>query len=73
MLAADPGFGVRTNGFGFIVTWSKGQAVVVEACTHVSSPDWSPLQTNTLDSGSLYFNDPEWRDYPGRFYRVRSQ
>jgi hypothetical protein len=73
VLTADPSFGVRTNQFGFIITWAKGQAIVVEACTHVSNPDWSPLQTNTLDSSSLYFTDPLWMNYPGRFYRVRSQ
>jgi hypothetical protein len=30
------------------------------------------LQTNTLAGGSFYFSDPEWTNYPSRFYRVRS-
>ena len=31
-----------------------------------------PLQTNTLSSDSLYFSDPQWTNYPARFYRLRS-
>ncbi len=68
----DPSFGVRTNQFGFNITWANGQVVVVEACTNLANPIWSPLQTNTLSSDSLYFSDPQWTNYLGRFYRVRS-
>ena len=45
-------------------------AVVVE-----SSPDlvhWLPIQTNTLTSSQMYFSDPQWTNYPARFYRLRS-
>jgi len=65
-------FGVRTNQFGFTVTWASGLVIVVEACTNLAIPDWSPLQTNTLSSDSLYFSDPQWTNYPARFYRFRS-
>jgi hypothetical protein len=30
------------------------------------------VQTNTLTGGSAYFSDPQWMNYPGRFYRIRS-
>jgi YD repeat-containing protein len=65
-------FGVRTNRFGFNISWASGMVVVVEACTNLANPIWSPLQTNTLISGTSYFIDPQWTNYPGRFYRLRS-
>ena len=48
----DASFGVRTNQFGFNITWASGQTVVVEACTNLANPVWQPVQTNTLTSGS---------------------
>ena len=65
-------FGVRSNQFGFNIAWASGQVVVVEACEDLANPIWSPLQTNTLISDTLYFSDPQWADYPYRFYRLRS-
>jgi hypothetical protein len=72
MKTTDTSFGVRTNQFGFNVNWASGMTVVVEACASLSDPSWSPLQTNFLTSDSVYFNDPDWTNYPGRFYRLRS-
>jgi hypothetical protein len=69
---SDGIFGVRTNQFGFNITWAKGMVVVVEACTDLANPVWSPLQTNTLSGDSLFFNDLQWTNYPARFYRLRS-
>ena len=68
----DASFGVRTNQFGFNITWASDMVVVVEVCTNPANPTWSPLQTNALSSDSLYFSDPQWTNYPGRFYRLRS-
>lgn len=65
-------FGVRTNRFGFNITWACDQVVVVEASTTASNPTWSSVATNTLTGGSSYFSDPLWADYPARFYRIRS-
>jgi hypothetical protein len=61
-------FGVQTNCFGFNITGNSGLAVVVEACTNLANPIWSPLQTNSLSGGSRYFSDPQWRNCPARFY-----
>jgi hypothetical protein len=63
---------VQTNGFGFIISWATNISVVVEACTNLANPTWSPLATNTLSGGSAYFSDPQWTNYPARFYRLRS-
>jgi hypothetical protein len=30
------------------------------------------VQTNTLTGGAAYFSDPQWTDYPVRFYRIGS-
>ena len=69
---SDASFGVRTNRFGFNITGSSGLVIVVEACTNLAGPIWSAVGTNTLTGGSSYFSDPQWADYPGRFYRLRS-
>ena len=68
---SDASFGVRTNRFGFNINWASGQTVVVEACTNLTNPIWSPVGTNTLTSDSAYFSDPQWTNYPARFYRLR--
>jgi len=61
-------FGVRSNQFGFNITGTTNFTVVVEACTNLASPVWTPLQTVTLTNGSFYFTDPQWTNYPSRFY-----
>jgi hypothetical protein len=71
ILNNNPGFGVQTNGFGFIISWATNVPVVVEACS-LADPTWVPLQTNTLTGGSCYFSDCQWTNYPVRCYRLRS-
>jgi hypothetical protein len=72
MPTRDASFGVGANGFGFTLTVTNNLVIVIEACTNLTNPVWCPLQTNTLSGESLYFNDPQWTNYPGRFYRLRS-
>ena len=48
MQAVDLSFGVRTNQFGFNILWATGQSIVVEACTNLATPVWSPLQNQAL-------------------------
>jgi hypothetical protein len=72
ILTTAPGFGVRTNGFGFVVSWATNASVVVEACTDLAHPNWSPVATNALSDGWSKFSDLEWTNHPGRFYRIRS-
>jgi uncharacterized repeat protein (TIGR03803 family) len=72
ILAGDGNFGVQSDGFGFNMTGVSNQAAVVEACTDLLLADWLPIQTNTLNGGSIYFNDPGWTNYSGRLYRLHS-
>jgi hypothetical protein len=72
ILNFESNFGVQTNGFGFTVSWATNVSIVVQACTNLSNPNWQPVLTNTLVSGSAYFRDPQWTKYPSRFYRLRS-
>ena len=64
-------FGVLTNQFGFNITGTSNLVIVVEACTNLAGPTWSPVGTNTLTGGSSYFSDPLWTNYLSRFYRLR--
>ena len=69
----DTRFGVRTNHFGFTITWARDKVVVVEACTDLADPVWSPVSTHTLTGGTATFTDPDWAQNPARFYRVRGE
>jgi hypothetical protein len=71
MQTGNANFGVRTHQFGFSITGTSNLLVVVEASTDLADPTWYPLTTNTLTSGSAYFSDPQWTNYPARFYRLR--
>ena len=64
---------VQTNQFCFRVTGNLGAITVVEVCTNILNPVWSPIQTNTLTSGSWAFSDSSWTNNPIRLYRVRTQ
>jgi hypothetical protein len=65
-------FGVGSNGFGFNITGTPYIPIVVEASTSVTGPVWVPQLSCTLTNGSVYFADPQWSNYPARFYRIRS-
>ena len=67
----QPGsFAVRSNQFGFNITGTSNLVIVIEATTSLANPTWSSIQTNTLNGNPLYFTDPQWTNYPRRFYRV---
>jgi len=67
------GLGVRTNRFGFDITGSSNVTIVVEACTNLAKPDWRSVQTNVLYDGVAHFGDAQWTNYPGRYYRFRTE
>jgi hypothetical protein len=66
------GFGVGTNGLGFTITGTANIPIAIEACTTLATAVWLPLESCTVTNGSIYFSDPQWTNYPGRFYRLRS-
>jgi hypothetical protein len=70
-LAGDSHFGVCTNQFGFRITGASGIGVVVETAATLANPVWIPVQTNILIGGTADFSDPQWANYPSRFYRFR--
>jgi hypothetical protein len=73
-LILNTGFSLamQTNQFGFTISWATNIPVVVEASTNLAGAVWMPVATNTLVDGTNYFSDPQWTNYPGRFYRLRS-
>jgi hypothetical protein len=69
---SDASFGVVSNRFGFNVNWVSGRTVIVETATNLINPTWLPLQTNHLTGGPVYFHDPQWDSFKGRYYRIRA-
>jgi hypothetical protein len=65
----DGNFGFRANQFGFSLSGSAEQVLVIEGSTNLVN--WLPLQTNTLGSNPLYFSDPGSSGMSYRFYRAR--
>jgi hypothetical protein len=72
ILTHSAGFGVQPGGFGFTISWATNVSVVVQAATNLANPVWIPVSTNTLTGGTNYFSDPQWTNYPARFYRITS-
>ncbi len=66
---------VRGNQFGFTVSCASYygvQGVSITACTNLANPYWESLLSVTVGNGSFEFTDPDWTNYPSRFYRVWS-
>jgi hypothetical protein len=72
ILTSDGSFGVRQSEFGFNVAGTPDIPLVIEASNNLSARSWVALQTCTLTNGLFHFDDPNWTNYPGRFYRIRS-
>jgi hypothetical protein len=70
---SDGSFGVRNNQFGFNITGTTNIPIVVEACTNLACPAWTPLTNLTLTNGCFYFSEPGQSGCVGRYYRIGSQ
>lgn len=68
----DGGFGALTNGFGFNITGTPNIPIVVDAVTDLTQTMWTPLFNGVVTNGEVYFSDPQWTNYPIRFYRIRA-
>ncbi len=66
--AGGASFGVQNNQFGFDITNTANLTVVVEACTNLAGPVWTPLQTVTLTNGLFHFSEPLQTYSSGRYY-----
>jgi hypothetical protein len=69
--ARDGSFGFQANQFSFNIAWASGWNVEVDACTDLAQAAWSPVAYSTFTNGLSYFSDPQWTNYPSRFYRLR--
>ena len=69
----DGSMGVQAGKYGFNVDWAEGLTVVIEGATNLHAPVWIPLATNTFSGETYDFRDPEWTNYPGRYYRIRCE
>jgi hypothetical protein len=65
-------FGINSNNqFGFTITngSTTNIPVAVEACTNLARPIWIPV-TNVTLTNTFYFTDPQWANYPARYYGI---
>jgi sugar lactone lactonase YvrE len=71
IVTSDLCFGFVTNQFGFHLSGAFGQTIVVDGSADLVN--WTPLCTNTVGAGAVYFCDPGWTNFGWRFYRARLQ
>ncbi|MEI6783873.1 MAG: immunoglobulin domain-containing protein, partial [Verrucomicrobiota bacterium] len=69
IINGDASIGFRSNLFGFNLSGSVGQTIVVDGSTDLV--DWIPLFTNTVSISPFYFSDPASTNFPWRYYRGR--
>jgi hypothetical protein len=87
MLIALPGavqaqFVWTTNSGAITITGYSGTDDVVTISGTINGFPVTRIGTNAfyrasltsvaIPNGSFFFSDPQWRTYPGRFYRLRS-
>ncbi|HZM06378.1 MAG TPA: leucine-rich repeat domain-containing protein, partial [Candidatus Saccharimonadales bacterium] len=60
------------NQFGFNITGTANIPIVLEVCTNLTSPIWSPLKNITLVNGSFFYSEPVQTNIPDRYYRISS-
>jgi hypothetical protein len=64
----DRSLGFASNHFGFNITGTAGQSIIVEASPDLAN--WIPVATNLLSTAPLYFSDQTPKSGQ-RFYRAR--
>ncbi|HMP81615.1 MAG TPA: DUF4082 domain-containing protein [Verrucomicrobiota bacterium] len=58
--------------FGFTVTGPEEQVFIIEKCTNLSAPVWTPIATNVISGGTFDFSDLRRDDTPNCYYRIRT-
>jgi len=66
----DGHFGVIANQFGFDINGTVNIPIVVEASTNLPGSNWIPVESCSLTNGLIRFSDPQWSNYPARFYQI---
>jgi hypothetical protein len=64
---------VRSNRFNFTVSWATNASVIVQRCTNLFNPVWTPVVTNALSNGVYNFSDPVLPITPNCYFRVQSK
>lgn len=59
-----------TNRFGFDIIGTAKIPIVVEASTNLAGTNWTPVETCSLTNDLIRFSDPQWSNYPARFYQI---
>jgi hypothetical protein len=67
---SDGSFSVRNGQFGFNITSIPIIPIVVEACSNLANPVWTPLRALWLGNVPFYFNEPFRAENSGRYYRI---
>lgn len=70
-VAEDGSMGVNDGMFGFNVNWVPGEQWVIDACTDLNNPGWEEIYWSAFSGNSTNFSDPEWSNFPSRYYRIR--
>jgi len=63
---------MQANQFSFTITGSSNITIVIEACSTLLNPVWTPVGTSTLTGGSTVFSDLGATNFSARYYRFRS-
>jgi hypothetical protein len=69
IITTNAAFGFMNGEFGFDVSGPSGSTVIIQASTDLQT--WTPLRTNLLGSGPLFFSDPKSPANVQRFYRAQ--
>jgi hypothetical protein len=62
--------GVHNGQCSMFFLGQMNSTVVLEACTNLAAPVWTPIQTNSLAPISFNFSEPLQTNGYGRYYRV---
>jgi hypothetical protein len=70
--ASGSSFGVVSNQFEFNITGSTNIPIVLEYCTNLANPVWTPVETLTLSKGLFHYSEAAQTNVPGRYFRISS-
>ena len=63
---------LNNASFGFTISGTTNINLVVESCTNLLNPAWSPVTNLSLTGGTALFSDAHWTNHPAGFYHFRA-